>query len=234
MKVLRYPHLFFDLDHTLWHFESNKNAVLRLLWEAHVCRRTAALFEQFQESFDRHNEELWTRFRTGTISRADLRYRRFARALLDLKIPQQGLDEQLSVQFLDALPKQTALLPHAKEIVEYCAQRGHKLYVITNGFEVTQRAKIERAGLGGFFEEIFSSEGCGYPKPHEAIFVAAQNFADARPADCLMIGDSMEADIRGAQRAGWDQVYYNPARTPHQDTPTYEIACLRELKDILE
>ncbi len=231
--MLRYPHLFFDLDHTLWDFELNKNAVLRSLWEGEICRRTATSFEQFQESFDRHNEELWARFRSGGISRAELRIRRFARALLHLKIPQQGLDEQLSMQFLEALPNQTALLPHALNVVQHFAQRGHALYVITNGFEVTQRAKIERAGLGGLFKEIFSSEGCGYPKPHPAIFEAAQNFAGALPAECLMIGDALEADILGAQRAGWHQVYYNPARLSHTDAPTYEIACLSELKAIV-
>jgi putative hydrolase of the HAD superfamily len=232
--MLRYPHLFFDLDHTLWDFELNKNTVLQLLWEEEVSRRTTASFAQFQEAFDRHNEVLWARFRLGTISRAELRTKRFARALLDLKIPQQGLEERLSIQFLEMLPKQTALLPYALAMVQHCAKKGHHLYVITNGFEVTQRAKIEGAGLGGFFKEVFSSEGCGYPKPHRAIFEAAQHFARALPAECLMIGDTLEADICGAQRAGWHQVYYNPAQTAHQEAPTYEITCLSALREVLD
>ncbi len=231
--MLRYPHLFFDLDHTLWDFESNKNAVLQMLWEAEICRRTAASFETFREAFDRHNEALWVLFRKGNISRAELRTRRFARALLELKIPQTRLDEQLSIQFLEALPQQTGLLPYATEVVQHCVQKGYALYIITNGFEATQRAKIERTGLGGIFKEIFSSEGCGYPKPHRAIFEAAQTFACARPAECLMIGDALEADVQGAQQAGWHQVYYNPARMAHQGSPTYEIACLSELKELL-
>ena len=48
-----------------------------------------------------------------------------------------------------------------------------------------------------------------------------------------MIGDALEIDVVGAQEAGWDQVYYNPARLEHTKKPTFEVACLSELKEIL-
>ena len=47
-----------------------------------------------------------------------------------------------------------------------------------------------------------------------------------------MIGDALEIDILGAKNAGWDQVYYNPAKIVHQENPTYEIVCLSELLSI--
>ena len=47
-----------------------------------------------------------------------------------------------------------------------------------------------------------------------------------------MIGDALEIDVLGAYNAGWDQVYYNPAKKMHDRTPTYEVACFSEMMKI--
>ncbi len=226
-------HLFFDLDHTLWDFEANKNTVLGLLWDEYFPEKTA-LFPEFRQAFDAHNEALWADFRAGKVTREDLRSKRFARTLLELRLPDNKLSQRLSDRFLQLLPQQALLLPFAKELLQYCRERAYPMAVITNGFDTTQRLKMEAAGIDGYFTEVFSSENCGRPKPHCAIFDTAQKTSGApHPADCLMIGDSLEADILGAQAAGWKTVYYNPLRTTHNARPTHEVACLSELKALL-
>ncbi len=225
-------HLFFDLDHTLWDFEANKNAVLRQLWTEFPAGEED-LFPLFQEAFDRHNEALWASFRKGGISREDLRQKRFSRTLLDLRIPDRGISEGWSVRFLELLPQQTALLPFAKEILDYCKARKYPMAIITNGFETTQQMKLRAAGIDGYFTHIFSSESCGRPKPHKDIFEQAQRECGATASECLMIGDSLEADISGAQAAGWKSVFYNPEKKAHTAQPTHEIGCLSELKRIV-
>jgi putative hydrolase of the HAD superfamily len=50
---------------------------------------------------------------------------------------------------------------------------------------------------------------------------------------CLMIGDNPDSDILGAQRAGIDQVFFNPERKVINLIPTYTISHLRELEDLL-
>lgn len=223
-------HLFFDLDHTLWDFEANKNAVLHLVWDE-LISGTDISPEAFQDAFDRHNETLWAGFRNGTVSREDLRWKRFARALLELRLPvPEKLVQTLSARFLELLPQQTALLPYAQETLAFCKQQGYPMAIITNGFDATQRLKLRAAGIEDYFNGIFSSEGCGFPKPHEAIFTMARQNSGARSgSNCLMIGDSLEADIAGAHQAGWKSVFYNPGRHPHTETPNHEIACLSEL-----
>lgn len=226
-------HLFFDLDHTLWDFEANKNTVLRALWTEFPVGKEE-LFPLFCEAFDRHNEILWTGFRNGTILREDLRVKRFSRALLDLLIPDTGISEKLSTRFLQLLPQQTALLPFAKEILDYCKARKYPMAIITNGFDTTQQMKLRAAGIEGYFAHIFSSESCGQPKPHKDIFDLAQRESGVKHASaCVMIGDSLEADISGALAAGWESVFYNPGKRPHNVQPTYEIGCLSELKGLL-
>ncbi len=225
--------LFFDLDHTLWDFEANKNEVLRLLWDEYFPEKSTH-FPEFQQVFDAHNEVLWADFRNGKVAREDLRWKRFARALLELRLPDNKLSEKLSSRFLELLPQQATLLPFAKELLDYCHRRHYPMAIITNGFDLTQRQKLRAAGIGGYFTEVFSSENCGRPKPHCDIFEMAQKASGApHPADCLMIGDSLEADILGAQAAGWKTVFYNPAKTAHDASPTHEIGCLSELKALL-
>jgi putative hydrolase of the HAD superfamily len=71
-------------------------------------------------------------------------------------------------------------------------------------------------------------------KPHVAIFEFAIQKAGASAKDSVMIGDTLDADIEGANNAGMDTIYYNPA-VPADDTikPTYVIQRLGELKKIL-
>ena len=49
-----------------------------------------------------------------------------------------------------------------------------------------------------------------------------------------MIGDSFDTDIAGARGVGMDQVFYNHRhRTELSFRPTYEVASLTELFDLL-
>ena len=69
-------------------------------------------------------------------------------------------------------------------------------------------------------------------KPLKGIFEYAITAAGANLDESIMIGDALEADIMGAQKFGMDQVYFNPNKKVHTETPTYEIICLSELKQL--
>lgn len=50
-----------------------------------------------------------------------------------------------------------------------------------------------------------------------------------------MIGDSLTADIQGANNAGIDSVWYNPDQTTNTSTiqPTYTVSTYQELLALL-
>jgi FMN phosphatase YigB (HAD superfamily) len=49
-----------------------------------------------------------------------------------------------------------------------------------------------------------------------------------------MIGDTLEVDILGANNAGIDSAYFNPAQPPTVEIkPTYILGSLLDLKNIL-
>src|SRR6267154_4657499 len=101
----QYLHLFFDLDHTLWDFEANARATLEELFHSlHLEQRGVNDFDLFHKNYLAHNEKLWERYRTGLIKQEELRTKRMWLTLLDFKIADQNLAEELSIRFLDLLP----------------------------------------------------------------------------------------------------------------------------------
>ena len=229
----KYRHLFFDLDHTLWDFEANSKATLKELHTALQLReRGINDFDLFHKNYLQHNEKLWERYRNGYIKQEELRVKRMWLSLLDFKIADDQLAQELSVRFLDLLPTRTILFPYAKEILQYLIDKGYILHLITNGFEKTQHNKLMYSGLKSFFQEVITSEGSGSLKPNKGIFEFALQKCGAVASESIMIGDSIEVDIVGAMNAGIDQVYVNHLDIAPKIKPTYTVSSLKELEDI--
>ena len=93
--------------------------------------------------------------------------------------------------------------------------------------------KIENTGLGSYFHTIVISECVGFNKPDKAIFEFALKGANATVPESLMIGDSIEADIRGAQAFGIRAIFFNPLKKEKPADVEHEIVELKQLMDIL-
>jgi putative hydrolase of the HAD superfamily len=60
---------------------------------------------------------------------------------------------------------------------------------------------VDGLGLAGYFDVVLTSAAIGFEKPHpEAFAIALRELGD--PETVWMVGDSVEADIAGARRAG--------------------------------
>jgi len=230
---MKYCHLFFDLDHTLWDFEANARATLKELYESlHLEERGVNDFELFHKNYLAHNEKLWERYRNGYIKQNELRVKRMQLSLLDFKIADEELANEMSMLFLDLLPTRTILFPDAKEILLYLKNKNYELHLITNGFEKTQHNKLKHSGLAEFFKEVITSEGSNSLKPNKDIFEFALNKSGASKEESIMLGDSIEVDIIGAMNAGIDQVYINHLGIDPEIKPTYTVTSLKQLEDI--
>src|ERR1700753_689806 len=109
---MAYKHLFFDLDHTIWDFETNAKEVLFELYGLNdLAGRGVTDFEHFFERYSYHNERLWDRYTKGFIKQEELRWKRMWLTLLDFKIADTALAHEMSTAYLEILPTQTALMP---------------------------------------------------------------------------------------------------------------------------
>jgi putative hydrolase of the HAD superfamily len=152
--------------------------------------------------------------------------------LLDFKNGSEQLARQMSVEYLQILPSKKALFPYAVEIIEYLMNKGYVLHLITNGFEEVQWGKLRNSQIDHYFKHVVTSERAMALKPHREIFEYALNLAGASKPESIMIGDNLDADIRGAMEAGLDTIFVNHLRESTELKPTYIIHHLQELEQI--
>lgn len=230
---MAYKHLFFDLDHTLWDFETNAKETL---FELHglnaLSERGISDFDAFFDRYSFHNNRLWDRYTKGFIKQEELRWKRVWLALLDFKIADEILARKMSEQFLDGLPNRKNLFPYTTEILSYLTQKNYVLHLITNGFDSIQHNKLKYSNLTHYFNEIITSEKAGCLKPNKEIFEFALQLTNADVTESIMIGDNIEADIKGAMNAGLDTIFVNHLSVETNVKPTYVIHHLKELEDI--
>ena len=229
-----YKHLFFDLDHTLWDFDTNaRHTLSEIFTEFEMHIRITAPFDEFYKKYLHHNEILWNRYHNGFISAEELKWKRMWRTLLDFKIGDEVLAKNLSSRFLEILPTKKEVFPHTFEILQYLKDKKYTLHLITNGFEKTQWSKLASSGMTHFFTHMITSETSNSLKPKKEIFEYALSKAGALLQESIMIGDNLEADIQGAINAGMDCIYVNHITAGPSTLPTYTITHLQQLEEIL-
>jgi putative hydrolase of the HAD superfamily len=230
---MKYKHLFFDLDHTLWDFEANSKLTLQELYNSLKLEEWGVDdFDRFHKNYLLHNDRLWERYRNGFIKVEELRWKRMWLTLLDFKIGNEQLARDMGNTFLELLPTRKLLFPHAVEILDYLSEKKYMLHLITNGFEKTQHSKLKNSGIDKYFNEVVTSESSNSLKPHKEIFDFAFAKTGAQKEESIMIGDSLEVDIQGAINAGIDQVYVNHINCITTIQPTYIVYSLKELEKI--
>jgi len=197
-------HIFFDLDHTLWDFETNSNKTFAYIFQKN---NMDVNFNDFNKAYEPINTKYWKLFREDKISKADLRYFRLKETFdaLNLDIEDKVIDV-LSEDYITYLSKYNTLFDGALELLEYL-QPKYAMHIITNGFEEVQFKKIENSKLAPFFDQIITSEKVGVKKPNPKIFKYALKKAKAQANESIMIGDNFEADILGAKNMGMHTIF---------------------------
>jgi putative hydrolase of the HAD superfamily len=231
---MKYKHIFFDLDHTLWDFETNAKESLKDLYELNDLKtRGIDDFDKFFKWYSYHNERLWDKYTKGLIKQDELRWKRMWLTLLDYKIADEALSKKMSVEFLERLPTKKNLFPYTIEILDYLKTKGYKMHLVTNGFEAVQYNKLRYSKLENYFVEVITSEASNALKPNKEIFDFALQKAKATVEESIMIGDNLDADIQGGINAGMDTVFVNHLNIKPHINATYMIHHLQELESIL-
>ncbi len=233
MNSSLYKCILFDLDHTLWDYDRNcAEALLELYDKNDLKNKGISSFESLLDAFMEMNTQMWDQYDLGIIQRDVIRYQRFHRILLALGIDDYRLSLSMSSEYVALSPTKKNLLPNAKIILDYLESK-YKLIIITNGFEEIQSVKLASSGISGYFDKVVTSESAGHKKPAKEIFEYALAEHDYNSNDVIMVGDNLNTDITGANNAGIDSAFFNPARKKHQHKMKYEISDLIELKSIL-
>lgn len=230
---MKYQHIFFDLDGTLWDFETNSYQTLLELCNSYNLNQKGIVdYDKFIKTYKIHNSMLWDLYNVDKISQKDLRRERFQRTLVDFGIHDFKLSEDIGEEYIALCPRKKKLFPYALEVLDYL-QAKYRLHIITNGFHITQHIKLKESNLTSYFNQIITSEKTGVKKPNPLIFSHALDLANANNDESIYIGDNLVVDIVACQNSDIDGIYFNPKKKQHNENVKFEISCLSQLMEIL-
>ncbi|HAF27935.1 MAG TPA: noncanonical pyrimidine nucleotidase, YjjG family [Bacteroidales bacterium] len=228
----KYKHIYFDLDRTIWDFDKNARDTFIDIYDKYNLEIIFNSFDNFYNTYEKHNDILWNDYREGKIEKSILSYKRFSLTLEEFGINDEELAKKIAHDYIIISPTKKELFPFAHETLEYLHQK-YNLYIITNGFNEVQFTKLKNSDLDKYFLEVFTSEDAGAQKPNPIIFQHALKNVNAHINESIMIGDDLQVDVLGAKNIGLDQVFFNPDNISHSESITHEISSLKELQEIL-
>lgn len=230
---MKYRHLFFDLDHTLWDFDRNSAESIAELFDTfRLADAGIASAAEFSRHFITVNRQLWADYDRNLITHGYIRENRFPMVFRSLGVDASAIRADLNAGYLHLLPRKPHLLESAREVLDYLKGR-YTMHIITNGFADIQAIKMDSAEISHYFTHVVTNGVVDAKKPDPLIFEYALEISGADVAGSLMIGDNYEADILGAKGVGMDTLFYNTAGATVDNPPTYDIRHWNELMAIL-
>lgn len=228
MNLPEYKCYLFDIDRTLFDFETNAKEAMRL------CVKDFALpvddYDKFWADYQAINRYWWNLYEGGKIDQATLKSERIFQAVRQIfGIADRAFSDRLEEAYLFNMGNMTLMMPYAKEVVTELRRRGKRLGIVSNGFHEVQYRKLAACGIRELFDVAAISDEVGIVKPAPGIFEYAMKALGGSKSDTIMVGDDVGVDIEGAQVFGIDQYYYNPAHLPCECGPTYTGDDLRDL-----
>jgi putative hydrolase of the HAD superfamily len=223
-------HIFFDLDDTLWVFRKNASDALSDLFKKFdLGDKLKTSFPEFLRVYFRINLEMWSLFYKRAIDKNFMREERFNQLFQHFNYHNRMESAAFSKAYLNSAPQGSAIKPGCIETLTYLSRK-YRLHIITNGFIESQAIKIDAAKIRHFFDQVIVCEEHALVKPESAVFQLAQHLSGAKAEECVMIGDSLESDIEGALRAGWQAILFDEeGTTNYSGLSVSELPALKRL-----
>jgi YjjG family noncanonical pyrimidine nucleotidase len=218
-----------DLDHTLFDTDSSEIAAFEETMAAAGVQDSHRYLSPYQEI----NLELWAAVERGEISPNVIRAGRFERLVAEQDLDADPL--QMADDFVAGLGAHGELYQGVHEVLQHLSENA-SLAMVTNGLGEVQRTRIDRLGIGDYFDAVAISAEVGASKPDVEIFdFAFRSLGQPAKETAVMVGDNLLADIRGGIKYGIATCWYNPHRRPSNgmDQSDHEIEDLKELCELL-
>lgn len=229
----KYDILFFDLDNTLWDFDYVEQVSLTKFFKSKGVIEEE--LENYISRYRKMNKVLWEKLEKKEITREELVNTRFSSFFKTYGFEYDG--KELSNEYEQIIKNQGDCIEGSYELLNKLSSLGYKLYALTNGISNIQRSRLAVSKFTKFFDKVYISQEIGYSKPSVEFFeYVYKDLSLNTKENLLLIGDSLSADIKGANNFLIDSVWYNPKRLKNTSDaiPTYVVNNYEELFLILD
>jgi len=220
--MFRMKAVIFDLGHTLIDYYHD--------WSGPEERTVRRLYDMARQTGSRMPE---TEFRQSMMATLQRNRDRKAQEMVEIPLERvlenilgkagcrvdEGLVQDGLELFYGALKEDRSLIPGTLEMLERVRDRGYGVGLISDvawglPSEYPMR-DIRHYGLDRFFDDMIFSTDVGLRKPHPRLFKLALFNLGADVEGSMYVGNSLQADIKGAKNVGLKAVlkksgYFQP------------------------
>lgn len=228
--------VLFDFDETLINspkgLEAAHEAVADKICSLYSCQNTGfsreEMIKELSDFDDRMNlkrnydrDDWWPKFLDELGIKKDLN---------------QNQIEEITDIYWETYQESAPPYPDAKSVLEYLDRRGYSLGIVTDtdGAGIPKRERVTRFDFSKLFKVIIvAGKDTAKSKPDPECFELATKELQIDPKECVMVGDKVFTDIRGAKKFGMKSILVKRRNWGMEEDPDYIIQNLNELKDLL-
>lgn len=238
--------VFFDLGYTLINFVGDVPYVLRASYRALANSLLQSGCQIELEPFTRQYEQIINRYYIAreidmVEKPVELSVNQALAAFDQPPASPPMLKEAIAAMFR-VTEARWRLEVNTHKVLEALRARGYQMGLISNASNVEDlNILIDKTNLREYFGCIVISAEEGVRKPDGRIYEKALRVMNVAPASCLMVGDTLIADVFGAQQAGMRAVWVTRrARRPDnlqakgKVIPNWQINRLSDLPPLLD
>lgn len=200
--------VFFDLDGTLCDSDTAWNIAQRETFQLFRKHKPNISEETLTKEWTTVHQELFQQLESGKCSMAEVRDSRFTYLFKKLNLNPSKITEELN-DFLST--RYITNLRLYDDVTVFEELQSYHVGIITNGAHDeqtdSQLSKVQYLGLNDRIQSLTISDEIGVRKPKFDIFKVACERAKVTLNESMLVGDSIENDIIGANRAGMTSIF---------------------------
>lgn len=219
--------VFIDIDGTILDFEACVEESMRL----GLIERGIEYKDEMLEVFHRINNVFWRDLEQGKITFEDILEKRWATVFEALGIDLDG--PEFESYFRGRLHESAIPMEGSFEMLEYLSGK-YRIFAASNGPHDQQVARLKKAGMLCFFEEVFTSGKIGAEKPTKEFFeYCFDKIGDIKPEETVILGDSLTSDMKGGYDFRMKTIWLNLNGKEKPEWVDHDIKSLDEVKGII-
>lgn len=189
----------FDLDNTLYDYECPHEKAMEAL-RHFACNKYSLTSKEFDFAYSSAQQDVKNQVgKTGASHNRMLYMQMFLE-----KIKEKPVVDSITLYeiYWDTFIENMHIFPYVKGLLDELRTRDISIMILTDLTAYIQHRKLLNMGIADYIDILVSSEEAGVEKPELAAFNRLLSKTTYKPAELLMIGDSLEKDIYGGKSIG--------------------------------